>query len=644
MTDKGTIGFLRRRWRASAAALVMLAIVGGVAATRGGEGDKAAESAFAQITPAEARAAGRQWRASRDRALGVRYAQNLLAAGLNDELIAAIREEKLLGEDPATAALFEAEALVRLRRFADARAIASGAALQDNPFAAFIRLRTASSDQASNGALEQDLMAALRGPDAVAGEAWLFRAQLALADNDFDAAEAAGRRAREAGVSAGRIELLSIETAIRRGDADGAAALLGARAKRLDKVAPVGFVDYEGLRLAALIALRLGATEDAVRFVDRGRLGAAGAAGAPLAALAKWAGGDRAQAYSILRLHLAVAPADWIALDLAAALAADLGRDDAAGEHLEMLARVRPGLGALRLAEKATRTDDLDAAFDRLSSAPLEAPRDGAVAGLLGPGASAKIAAATRFADPGETARRLASLAALGSASGPRALRLAAENALERRRDALTLAAAARAFALAGDGPRAIALAEAASKDAPAFAAPVLLAARLKAETGRTAQALSSLSAFLARNPKVDAARIAFAEVAASAGDFSAVFEMLKAASPALVFGRDETALLFARAAQAIDDDAKAYVTRAAGMTLAPSIRLGRVYEATGAAQLAAAAYRRALVAEPMSPDLPALYLGAMTALGRAEEAKALLAEIERRYPGAAAVAAALRG
>lgn len=644
MTDNRTAGFFRRRWRISAAALALVAAAGGVAVLQADHRPASGDQIAAQTTPAEARAIGRNWRASGDRQVGVQYAQALLAASLNDELIAEIRDGKLLGDAPATAALFEAEALLRLRRFDDARAIASGDSLKDNPFAAFIRVRTVTADETGAASFEQDLLAALRGPAEVAREAWLYRAQMALAGNDFDAADAAGRRALESGASAGRTEILAIESAVRRGDEAGAAALMKTRAKRLEKTLSAGFVDYEGLRLATMIALRSGMADDAARFVDRGQLGAPGAASAPLAALAKWAGGDEAQAYAILRRHLAIAPADWIALDLAAALAAELGRADAAKDHLSMLERVRPGLAALRRAEKATRTDDLDAAFRRLAAAPADAERDGAGEALLGPAWSGALSKSFSFADPGVAARALAALIALGADAGPRALRLAAEETLAHRKDALGLTAAAHAYALAGDPARAIALAEAAAADAPSFAAPVMLAARLKAEDGRTAEAMASLTAFIVSHPGNDEVRIALAEIAAAAGDFAAAFEALKAASPSLAFGTDETALLFAKAAQAIGDDAKAHVARSAGFILSPSVRLGRVYEATGDIGLAAAAWRRALIAAPLDPELPALYLGAMTALGRADEAKALLGEIARRYPGSAAVAAALRG
>ncbi|MDZ7628788.1 MAG: hypothetical protein U5J99_10350 [Parvularculaceae bacterium] len=577
------------------------------------------------VSPAEARALGARWRETGRAGLGRNYAQALLAAGLPGELLSAIGEEGLFKDAPEERALFRAEALLRLYRYADAIAEASARSLADDPYAAFIRVRA----KAARGAgLDREALAlATRGPAELAREAWLLRARAALDGNDFATADASLKRAGENGATAARVETFAIERDIRAGRTEAAAEALALRARSLARSASErGEIvpDYEGMRLAAMLALRLGDGREAARLADRGGLSAPGGPGAAFAAFAKWVADDGAQAQALLADHFRAAPGDWAARDVAAALAYHGGKAVQGDAHLDELAQLRPQLAAFRRLKRAEALGDLDRAFSFVDELGGEQPLTGAAAALLGPGA-----ATPRLPEPVAADHDL--IAAM-VATDLRSVRNAVSRLLDARRSPVDLAAAARALARAGDADQAAALAFDASQAAKTFFAPVALRAEILGGRGRGVEAIGAVEAFLAANPRRDDARLYRALLLWALNEPRRAAEAFAALDPALVFADDRATLDYAKAASVAGDPYRQGLIDAAAAL--PPRRRAPLLEALGDAEGAAAAYRQALIADPSAEDFPEAYRALMARLGRAEDAEALLAALARRRPG----------
>ncbi len=578
------------------------------------------------ISPAAARALGARWRDARRPDLEREYAQALLAAGLSGDLLTAVAADGLFANDPAARALFRAEALLRLYRYKDAAAEASAPALADNPYAAFIRVRARAG---AGGGLDRDaLTLATRGPAALAREAWLLRARAALDESDFATADASLKRAAEAGATKARTEPFRIERDIRAGKT-AAAAALGARAQSLAKMASRRGEtppDIEGMRLAAMLALRAGDGREAARLADRAQLGTPGDRDAPLAAFAKWMAGDRAQAEAVLAAHLRAAPGDFVARDLAAALAFEQGEDKAGEAHLAALEISNRPLAAFRRMRRAAARGDFDGALRAARGFSAERRFQGAAAALLGAGA-----ATARLPEPSDADR---ALAALAGAADQRSARAAASALLGARRSPVDLAAAAETFAQLGLDEDAAALAFDASRAAAGFYAPVALRAALLERQGRTAEALGHLEIFAARNAGHAPVRIARARLLLRLDEIDAAATAFAAIDPAALFADEGAALDYARAAALAGEPSRWAMTAAAKAALAPGETLGRVLEAAGDDAAAAETYRDALIDHPDSADLQRAYREVMIRQGRLDDAEALFALIARRRAG----------
>ncbi|HBK90149.1 MAG TPA: hypothetical protein DDZ68_00615 [Parvularcula sp.] len=578
------------------------------------------------ISPAAARALGARWRDARRPDLEREYAQALLAAGLSGDLLTAVAADGLFANDPAARALFRAEALLRLYRYKDAAAEASAPALADNPYAAFIRVRARAG---AGGGLDRDaLTLATRGPAALAREAWLLRARAALDESDFATADASLKRAAEAGATKARTEPFRIERDIRAGKT-AAAAALGARAQSLAKMASRRGEtppDIEGMRLAAMLALRAGDGREAARLADRAQLGTPGDRDAPLAAFAKWMAGDRAQAEAVLAAHLRAAPGDFVARDLAAALAFEQGEDKAGEAHLAALEISNRPLAAFRRMRRAAARGDFDGALRAARGFSAERRFQGAAAALLGAGA-----ATARLPEPSDADR---ALAALAGAADQRSARAAASALLGARRSPVDLAAAAETFAQLGLDEDAAALAVDASRAAAGFYAPVALRAALLERQGRTAEALGHLEIFAARNAGHAPVRIARARLLLRLDEIDAAATAFAAIDPAALFADEGAALDYARAAALAGEPSRWAMTAAAKAALAPGETLGRVLEAAGDDAAAAETYRDALIDHPDSADLQRAYREVMIRQGRLDDAEALFALIARRRAG----------
>lgn len=580
------------------------------------------------VSPAAARAFGARWRQSRRPEAERSYAQALLAAGLPGELLDAAAADGLFAGDPAALSLFKAEALLRLYRFDDAIAEASDPLIADNPYAAFIRVRARAG---AGGGLDRDALAlATRGPADLAREAWLLRARVALDASDFATADASLKRAAEAGAGKARIEPFRIERQIRAGDQAAAAAALAARAKSLASVASgrsEHFLDYEGLRLSAMLALRAGNGREAARLSDRANLGAPGGRDAPLAAFAKWSAGDSAQAAAIISAHLRAAPGDWIARDLAAALAFDRGDIKEAEAQLDALAAANAPLAAFRRMSRALALREFDKAYASAADLSDQAPLFGAAAALLGEGALVPL-----LPEPVDADR---ALAALGAAADARATRAAAAKLLALRRAPIDLTAAAAALGRAGRDDEAAALAFDAGRAVGNFFAPVALRAALLETKGRNAEALGHLEVFAARNPGHAPVRLVRARLLLRLDDVEAAVAAFAAIDPAAVFADEPAAFDYARAAALAGEPWRQSMLDAAKVSTAPGEGLGRLLEAAGDDASAAEAYRDALINNPDSADLAGAYRAVMARQGRSADADALFSAIAKRRPGA---------
>jgi predicted Zn-dependent protease len=574
---------------------------------------------------AAARALGARWRAVKTETLGRDYAQALIAAGLYDELLSELTTHGLLAGDREAATLYRAEATLRQGRYAEALAAAGNG--EANPYLSYARARAAYALTADPQSAAEDLSRALRGPEALAADAWLFRARLALDENDLDAAEAAARRANEAGGDKWRADAVFVEKAIRSNELASAASRLKARAKRRRGAQPAD--DY---RLAAMIALRHGYARAGASLIDDARrAGGDDNHKRLLAALAKWQAGDIAQAWSLVDEQLAVAPTDWMALDLGAGIALASGRTEEAQDLLGRLKKERAALAIFRRFDHAADGAALDGAYEALLTVDDDLSGGGVIAALLGDGAPGP----STVREPDEKARQISALALALNKNDTRKMRLGA-NRLAAQGEPLAQTLAGAAFIKLGDDAGANRALTAASAAAPDFFAPVARRAASLAGRGDVEAAASALQVFLNRHDSDARALMQLAALEAKSGDDAGAVASFEKISPSVLFADDDAAMLYAAAARNSGPNATRIMLDAARDGAATAKIFGRISLAAGDDEGAAAAFRRALIGDPADTDLPVLYLEAMTRLGRAEEAQSLLSEIVRRRADAA--------
>lgn len=599
-----------------------------------GEAEISADRAIKAPSAAQARALGARWRASPTEALALDYAQSLVAAGLYDELLTEISERGLFAGDARAASLFRAEATLRQGRFEEAFAAGTTANGDDNPYLAYARAR---AGYALTGRAEQaadDLGRALRGPRELTADAWLFRARLALDAHDFDTARAAARRAEEAGGDPRRVEAVAIEAAIRAGDVAFAAERLAARARRYRRS-----LNDDDYYLAAMLKLKTDDARSAARLSSDASLAAGEEVRARLlAALAKWMSGDLAQGYSLATGVLSAAPDNWMALDLALALARDLKRDEEAAAFARRLAVQRPALAMLRDMRLEESSANLDSIYAGISIERDDLGAGGVASALLG--GDARLPRAV--AEPGKGDLLVASLASALNKSDRRALLKTASAAHDASASPIALTLAGEAFLRAGDFDLADDALERACASAPQFFAPVRLRAGLFSQRENSAAAIGLIRDFLKLNPDNVAARLALAAMEADIGALRAAYASYAAIPPSAVFADEEAAIRFATAAASVGPEAIRSMLEALASAAPPAVMLGKVHAAAGDDPGAAAAFRRALIDDPVHPQLPSLYLETMARQGRADEARSFLKEILRRRPEAAAARAAL--
>ncbi|MCB2096172.1 MAG: hypothetical protein KDE05_00945 [Parvularculaceae bacterium] len=568
-----------------------------------------------EASPAKARALGARWRASKTDALARQYADALVSAGLYDQLLEEIGGNGLFAADEQAATLFSAEALLRQRRYEDARDKAAQETA--NPWLAYVQARANYAMSADEPGAIHDLGAALRGPEDLLIDAWLFRARVALDANDSATASAAMRRAKEAGAPPSRTDTVEIEAAVRAGDLPSAAKRLSERASRAKKRA-VPAADY---RIGAMIRLRQEDGQGAVRLLDR-----ANAVGEPaplLTALAKWRAGDVAQAYALVEKELSATPDNWVTLDLAAAIARDLGKTEEADRLLMRLSEVRPALGVLRRLRKGL---SLDTAVSELSALTDGEGVSGAGAALLGEGAA--LPDALREAD--ERERNLVTLGAALASNNPRALK-PYEATVSAGTDPVTLMLGGAAYERLGEWARADEMYVRASVAAQGQFTPVRRAADLALARGATERAIRLIEMFASAHPDHVAARLALARAHLAGDDARGAARIYAGLAPEDVFASREAALSYAQAAKGAGEKAREEMLAAARQGSSDMAILGEASLAVGDDAGGSAALREALIADPADERIAALYAGAMTRLGKEEEAQSLLAAIAKR-------------
>ena len=218
-------------------------------------------------------------------------------------------------------------------------------------------------------------------------------------------------------------------------------------------------------------------------------------------------------------------------------------------------------------------------------------------------------------------------------------MRSVASTLLDKNSPPLGRALAGALFAKvedAGSAARAFTMAAAA---APDFLAPILLNAELRAQAGDSDGATAILREYLSRHAGSDRARLALARLEAENGALKSAAENFAKIPPQTIFSDETLAALYGAAAKAAGGPARATMLETARASASTPRIQGIALATAGDNEGAAAALRRAMLAGSGDDDLARLYHDVMSALGRAEEAASLLAEIERRRNPAAGVA-----
>ncbi|MEZ5895107.1 MAG: hypothetical protein R3C51_01785 [Parvularculaceae bacterium] len=608
------------------AGLVLRAFVDG-RRDDGNADDEVSIQASVKQASLEARQLGEKWRDDQATDTAYAYADALMRAGMYETFLDETKTSALLSFDPDAQKRYRAEALLRLRRFAAARDEIGGR--EGDPFAALVRARAIYALSANRDRVMADLSQALRASQLTSA-AWLLRARVELDDNEFEAAQAAARRARDTGAAPATIQAVTIEAEIRGGDLESAAASLAARERRSHKKGR-GLaldVDIETARLAAMAAARAGDFEEASRLFDASLAAHTVNSRDPLlAAIFKWGSGDIAQALAGVRKYRDHAPDDWVGLDIEAGLLRALDRQRDAAELVEKLTRVNPDLARLRRVRTLAAAGDLDAVFAQYDMIEREVQITGAAAFLMGPnpGAPAELAEINHIEADRFT------FATQRATAGPSQLGRLAVAHLAFHSDPIDQALAGAAFADAGQFDQARAAFESARKAAPAFFAPAARTAQLEVTDGAPNRAVAVLQDFLSANPDRDEARLMLAEIQAGRGDHCAAVRALSSAKPALVYGEDDAALLAIKSARRCSRRDVDETLDAARTLIDGTARFARMAELAGEDALAAQTWRDVLAGAPADRSAQDGYLRSMEKLNLRMQALAVLAEIARR-------------
>lgn len=307
------------------------------------------------------------WRAQPSESLRLEAARAYLVAGDNYSAIELLKDHSTESSLEFSRRHLYAEALLRARRY-DAAAreahllgASSGGDARARLLSARINYGLGDFRKAA-----EELGASIRiGGDALA-EAWLFRARIALNDNDLEAARAAMARAARAKAPSAPLRALEIEALARGGGYDAARAALNDLANAAD--------DY-GRVLARKLAVFLDASEGRYdeasrRLRDVAPLIEADPYGDIFVARIAAFVGDAAQSQAAIEAALEASP------DNPAILEAGVDKliDDGRIEDARVAASRLVELDAARGARAAMRAARVGKDFDLLARLALSAP------------------------------------------------------------------------------------------------------------------------------------------------------------------------------------------------------------------------------------------------------------------------------
>jgi len=567
------------------------------------------------------------WRAEPTEPLRMELARTLIGAGDNEGVLEALRTEFSDPSFEPARDYLRAEALIRLRRYDEAAALAE--ALAGGPADGRALLI---SGRAAYGAGRFDAAASLTGQALRAGgeslgDAWLFRARLALDANDFAAAKAAAARARESGAPAREIAAADIEGLIRGGDfteASAAISALKAKTKRRD-----GPKDPLPDYLAALLEASRGdyvAAARGLRALDRWLDGLPG--GPLLLAMVQDRAGDSAQAERRFRALLAETPKNPFVL------AASLDRLIAAGrleEARQLVDRAGPRTspateGFLRLAY-AQGADDHDAAVAAAKTLAAARVPPSPAEIVFGPHSQAAREDRARY----ESTRALAEAARVLLTGDARAAGKAARAHDDPSLGPAMAGLVGELYLAAGEDERAAAVFDRALTIAPNLLTALKGRVRVAVREGDLAYAETLLGDAVEASPDFVAARELLARMFLVSGrpkDAAAVLAPVEEE----LFVWPDGALLYASALQDAGEDR---------MLVRFAQKLNRVHPAdpatvtvldwAGLYDAAAGAAREALLKAPQDIPLREAYRRLMKKAGRASESVSFLDALAER-------------
>jgi hypothetical protein len=637
-------GFLRTpatRIAAGAAVLAGLALIAAAVkfsafaprATKARPQDLAAEFARSGDYLRSAETLRAAWRANPTDALRLEAARAFLIAGEEARAIDLLAAPASGRAEDFTRRHLLAEAELRSRGF-DAASRIAAELLAEAPRDGRAKLLEA---RIAHGRGEFEKSRALLGESIryggdARGEAWLFRARLALDADDAAAARAAARRAREAGASASEIDAVEIETLLRAGAREAArAALAELNAARDGGGGPLT------ARLQVHLDICAGAANEAARRLrDIAPLVEAAPYGLLFISRVATLAADDAQGEAALAAALAAAPGNPVLL---------------AAAH-ERRVRARRFGEAEDVALRLAGVDRDRAALARVAAALAEDDADTAAAAALGAEDFAEPAATDAFvfgagcgADASAAAARARAVRLLAGAESARGeLRAGAADAAraleaEATEPAAQLLAGEIRLAL-GDDAAAGAAFERARAARPGSARARIGRVRIAARAGAFAAAADALPPEHAATPAAAAAR---ARALAAAGRIVEGAAALAPFAAALGGDLDDAAAAVAIFMAAGDAQSAGIVAEAARRARPDAADSVRILAVAGRAAAAIGAARAGLIADPRSEERALLYANVMKSAGRADEAGAFISELAARSGDNVALAAARR-
>lgn len=573
------------------------------------------------------------WRAEPTEPLRMELARTLLGAGENEDALEALRMEFSDPSFESAGDYLRAEALIRLRRFDQAAALAEALAVGPADGRALLIAARAAYGAGRFEAAASLTGEALRAGGESLGDAWLFRARLALDANDFAAAKAVVARARESGAPAREIAAADIEGLIRSGDftqASAAISALEAKTKRHD-----GPKDPLPDYLAALLEASRGdyvAAARGLRALDRWLDGLPN--GPLLLAMVQDRAGDSAQAERRFRVLLAETPENPVVL------AASLDRALAAGslEEARQLvdragSRTSPATGGFLRLAYAQGTDDYDAAVAAAKTLAATPFPPSPAESVLGLHSEAARQDRVRY----ERARSLADGARVLMTGDARAAARAARQHDNSLSDPAMMAITGELYLAAGEDERAAAVFDRALTIAPNLVTALKGRVRVAVREGDLAYAETLLGDAVEASPDFVAARELLARmflVSDRPKDAAAVLAPVEEA----LFVWPDGALLYASALRDAGEDR---------MLVRFAQKLNRVHPAdpatvtvldlAGLYDAAAGAAREALLKAPQDIRLREAYRRLMKKAGRASESVSFLDALAERTPEEAA-------